>query len=85
MNAAIALDLAIIAVTLIALVIVLMRRSQQRATQRILRDFVEAFPGRCPLCSFARHHMLSGGRATKPAAHHCPEGNSTILPRARVR
>ena len=45
---------------------------------KILQNFKEDFPGKCPICSYHRA-LLREGLATNhvPLHHHCPEGNGT--------
>ncbi len=64
-----------------AALLVWLDRSMTRDAERIAREFREAFPDRCMLCSFQRQR--DGGVRTDP--HPCPEGNGVgDLPEARA-
>lgn len=80
------LGFVVIAVGISLLIAGLWRRAQKRAAERLVQDWMEAFPGRCMPCSYARASAMMGGPDKPPAPHPCPEGNSQPwpLPVARV-
>lgn len=43
-----------------------------RWAERTVLEFVETFPGRCPVCSF-RRHAWSNGVDLPDEPHPCPE------------
>lgn len=48
----------------------------ERDTLRMLEDFQKAFPGMCPICSYARYGRQIGVYdAWPPAPHQCPDAN----------
>lgn len=50
------------------------RARRMRGTERMLHEFVAAFPGRCPICSFHRYGYTHGYESSpKPKPHRCPE------------
>ena len=58
---------------------------QRRTAERILEDWMRAFPERCPLCSFHRHAVSEGVNVPPLGPHTCPEGRGgPELPEARV-
>lgn len=49
-------------------------RWNESATREMLADFEKHFPGRCPICSFARYGRQIGvDDAWPPKAHDCPD------------
>ena len=42
---------------------------------KMLDEFEEAFPGKCPICAYHRYGITEGHEkpGIKPAAHSCPE------------
>lgn len=50
------------------------RLAAKRWADKVLEDFVEAFPGRCPICAYQRYG-LQEGHTTKwaPPEHRCIE------------
>lgn len=46
---------------------------RQRRIEKMLADFCEQFPGKCPVCSFHRYGVSHGYQPPKPDAHYCPE------------
>jgi hypothetical protein len=42
---------------------------------RFIREYQEAFPGRCPVCGFHRAAIQEGHErpGSKPAPHRCPD------------
>lgn len=46
--------------------------------ERTFREFMRAFPGKCPVCSFHRYGLQYGYEepGSMPAPHACPETNS---------
>lgn len=49
------------------------KRRQLAGATRMVNEFVERFPGRCPVCSFARYSATHGGPIFKHEPHDCPE------------
>lgn len=76
----------IVALVVTVLVIRWIRDSNRRAAERMLADWIAAFPGKCPLCSFARYAHTQGATTHKEIGeHYCIEGNSVTIPHAKVR
>jgi hypothetical protein len=74
----------IVALIVTALVIRWVRDSNRRAAEAMLADWISAFPGKCPLCSFHRMAVLHGHKG-KLGEHYCIEGNSVTIPQATIR
>lgn len=75
-----------LAVAIVASVFVVrwVRDVNRRSAQRMLDEWTNVLPGKCPLCSWGRQREMAGYRVTL-GEHYCPEGNSVVVPKASVR
>lgn len=53
--------------------------------ERMVRDFQQAFPGRCPVCSYARYGAMFGFEPSPGVVppHWCPERPEPPYPELR--
>ena len=46
----------------------------QKDVEKMLDEFEERFPGKCPICSYHRFGLTHGyEKKLKPKKHYCPE------------
>lgn len=49
----------------------------ENTTEKMLDDFTERFPNKCPICSYHRYGVSHGfEKNLKPPKHDCPERKS---------